>query len=167
LDRLISSAQGAGRNSQLITYLSLQAIAHHALNDTGTAIKILLHAMELGEPQGYVRTFVDLGSPMRDLLEIAAQRGLAPNYINKLLAAYPTKTVQPIAQEIGELVEPLNDRETTILRYMAGRQSNQEIASELYLSVNTVKWYARNIYSKLGVGDRRAAVVKAHELRIL
>ena len=55
----------------------------------------------------------------------------------------------------------------TILRYMAARLSNQEIANELYLSVNTVKWYARNIYSKLGVGNRRAAVVKARELNIL
>jgi LuxR family maltose regulon positive regulatory protein len=50
---------------------------------------------------------------------------------------------------------------------MAARLSNQEIAVELYLSVNTVKWYARNIYSKLGVGNRREAVVKARELGIL
>lgn len=49
----------------------------------------------------------------------------------------------------------------------AARLTNQEIAVELNLSVNTVKWYARNIYSKLGVGDRRAAVVKARELGIL
>jgi LuxR family maltose regulon positive regulatory protein len=55
----------------------------------------------------------------------------------------------------------------TILRYLAGEPSNQEIADELYLSVNTVKWYARNIYSKLGVGNRRAAVIRARELGIL
>ena len=54
-----------------------------------------------------------------------------------------------------------------ILRYMASRLSNREIADELHLSVNTVKWYARNIYGKLGVGKRREAVSRARELRIL
>ena len=49
----------------------------------------------------------------------------------------------------------------------AARLTNQEIAVELNLSVNTVKWYARNIYSKLGVSNRRAAVIRAHELGIL
>jgi LuxR family maltose regulon positive regulatory protein len=167
LDRLITSAEGAGRNGQLITYLSLQAVVHHALNDTGTALKILLRAMELGEPQSYIRTFVDLGAPMRDLLRIAAQQRIAPGYIGKLLAAFPTKAVQPAQQEIRELIEPLNERELTILRYLAGKPSNQEIADELHLSVNTVKWYARSIYGKLGVVNRRAAVIRARELGIL
>ncbi|MGB3700420.1 MAG: LuxR C-terminal-related transcriptional regulator, partial [Anaerolineales bacterium] len=167
LDRLISSAEGAGRNGQLIAYLSLQAIAHHNLDNADKALKTLSRALELGEPQGYMRTFVDLGSPMRDLLRIAAQQRIAPGYVGKLLAAFPTKAVQPAQQEIRELIEPLNEREMTILLYLAGEPSNQEIADELYLSVNTVKWYARNIYSKLGVGNRRAAVVKARELSIL
>jgi LuxR family maltose regulon positive regulatory protein len=167
LDRLITSAEGAGRNGQLITYLSLQAVVHHALNDTGTALKILLRAMELGEPQGYIRTFVDLGPPMRDLLRIASQQRIAPGYVGKLLAAFPTKAVQPAQQEIRELIEPLSERELTILLYLAGEPSNQEIADELHLSVNTVKWYARNIYGKLGVGNRRAAVIRARELGIL
>jgi LuxR family maltose regulon positive regulatory protein len=167
LDRLISSAEGAGRNGQLITYLSFQAVAHHNLDNTDKALKTLSRALELGEPQGYLRTFVDLGSPMRDLLRIAAQQRIAPGYVGKLLAAFPTKAVQPAQQEIRELIDPLNEREMTILRYMAGRPSNQEIADELHLSVNTVKWYARNIYSKLGVGNRRAAVIRARELGIL
>ncbi|MFC1923489.1 LuxR C-terminal-related transcriptional regulator, partial [Chloroflexota bacterium] len=167
LDRLISSAEGAGRNGQLITYLSFQAVAHHNLDNTDKALKTLSRALDLGEPQGYLRTFVDLGSPMRDLLRIAAQQRIAPGYIGKLLAAFPTKAVQPAQQEIRELLEPLNEREMSILRYMAGRPSNQEIADELHLSVNTVKWYARNIYSKLGVGNRRAAVIRARELGIL
>jgi LuxR family maltose regulon positive regulatory protein len=151
----------------LITYLSFQAVAHHNLDNTDKALKTLSRALELGEPQGYLRTFVDLGSPMRDLLRIAAQQRIAPGYVGKLLAAFPTKAVQPAQQEIRELIDPLNEREMTILRYMAGRPSNQEIADELHLSVNTVKWYARNIYSKLGVGNRRAAVIRARGLGIL
>ena len=104
---------------------------------------------------------------MQDLLRIATGQRIAPGYVGKLLAAFPTKAVKPAQQEIKELVEPLNEREMSILHYMDARLSNQEIANQLYLSVNTVKWYARNIYGKLGVGNRRAVVVKARELGIL
>jgi LuxR family maltose regulon positive regulatory protein len=167
LERLILHASITGRNGELIKYLALQAVTFQALNNTDTALSNLSRALTLGEPEGYVRTFVDLGSPMQNLLGIAARRGLAPNYVKKLLAAFPTVTAQPPAQEIRELFEPLNERELTILRYMAGEPSNQEISDELFLSVNTVKWYARSIYSKLGVGNRRAAVIRARELGIL
>jgi len=175
LDRLITSAEGAGRNGQLITHLSLQAVACHTLNDTSTAIETLSRALEIGESQGYLRTFVDLGSPMRELLQIAARQGIALNYVSRILEAFPDdeaiSTPSPVfrssRREVDGLVEPLNEREMTILRYLAGTPSNQEIADELYLSVNTVKWYARNIYSKLGVGNRREAVLSAHELGIL
>jgi len=175
LDRLITSADGAGRNDQLITYLSLQALAHHNLEDTDKALNYLSRALELGEPQGYTRTFVDLGSPMRDLLQIAARRKMAFNYVSRLFGTFPDCEVistppsasQPGRRGIDELVKPLNEREMTILRYLAARLSNQETAVELYMSVNTVKWYARNIYSKLGVGNRTDAVVKARVLGIL
>jgi ATP/maltotriose-dependent transcriptional regulator MalT len=66
-----------------------------------------------------------------------------------------------------QLVEPLNDREMQILRLMSARLSNREIADELYLSVNTVKWYAHSIYEKLGVANRREAGSRARELGIL
>jgi LuxR family maltose regulon positive regulatory protein len=175
LDRLISSAEGAGRNGQLITYLALQAVAYHSLNDTDQALLILLRALALGKPQGYLRSFVDLGPPMKEVLQIAARQGIATDYVSILLTAFPDNeaTSIPLPESWPErggmdgLVEPLSEREMTILRYLAGEPSNQEIADELFLSVNTVKWYARNIYSKLGVGNRRAAVIKARELEIL
>ena len=175
LDRLITSADSAGRNGQLITYLSLQAVSQHTLKDTDTALTTLARALALGKPQSYIRTFVDLGSPMQDLLKIAGRKGIAFNYVSRILDSFPDcetiSTPAPASQPgragIDELIEPLNEREMTILRYMAARLSNQEIANELHLPVNTVKWYARNIFSKLGVGNRRAAVVKARELGIL
>jgi LuxR family maltose regulon positive regulatory protein len=186
LDRLIISAERAGRIGQLITYLSLQALALYNLGNKNKALKTLSRALVFGEPQGYCRTFVDLGSPMRELLQLAAGRGISPTYVARLLAAFPAKPTpdhdvppsqaEPRRALLGRsdhhpvpapLVEPLNEREMTILRYLAGEPSNQEIADELYLSVNTVKWYARNIYSKLGVANRRAAVIRARELGIL
>lgn len=65
------------------------------------------------------------------------------------------------------LVEPLTDRELEILSHLAENRSNREIADALVLSLNTVKWYARQIYGKLGVGDRHQAVLRARELGLL
>jgi len=167
LDRLIISAEDSGLNGELIAVLSLQAIALYKLGKIDVAYKCISRALEFGEPEGYVRTFVDLGSPMQDLLGIVAQRGSAPNYINKLLAAFPTATVQPARLEIRELIEPLSDRETQILRLLSARYTYREISEELYLSLNTVKWYTKNIYNKLGVSKKSQAAARARELGLL
>ncbi len=171
LDRLIVSAETAGLRGQLIAYLSLQAVAHQAQGATDAALSTLSRALAIGEPEGYVRTFVDLGPPMRDLLRTATRRGLAPDYVSTLLAAFglPVSDMGVTRESLkpDPLIEPLNDREIQILHRMAGRLSNQEIADELHLTVNTVKWYARNIYGKLGVGKRTEAVGRARELGIL
>jgi LuxR family maltose regulon positive regulatory protein len=73
------------------------------------------------------------------------------------------------ADESGgeELDEPLNDREVTILRLMAAGRSNREIGDELYLSVNTIRWYASQMYSKLGAKNRGEAVAIAREMEII
>jgi len=167
LDRLIVSAEDGGLNGELIAVLSLQAIALYKLDKIDAAYKCISRALELGEPEGYVHTFVDLGSPMRDLLGIAARRGSDPNYINKLLAAFTTATVQPTQLEIRELIEPLSDRETQILRLLSARYTYREISEELYLSLNTVKWYTKNIYSKLGVSKKHEAAARARELELV
>ena len=65
------------------------------------------------------------------------------------------------------LIEPLTSRELDILCHMAENRSNREIAELLVLSLNTVKWYARQIYGKLGVSKRQQAVVRARELGLL
>jgi LuxR family transcriptional regulator, maltose regulon positive regulatory protein len=99
---------------------------------------------------------------MQRLLKHALRRGFASGYVTRLLAAFePAQPVQP------SLAEPLNDRELEVLRLMAGRLSNKEIARELSLSLHTVKWYARGIFEKLGVHKRSSAVAKAKELGIL
>jgi LuxR family maltose regulon positive regulatory protein len=181
LNRLIASAEDAERNGELISYLALQAIAHYTRGQTAsehrtdTALTTVSRALALGEPEGYVRTFVDLGPPMRELLQVAARQGVAPDYVSRLLAAFPgvkpdfvpSPVAQPERRGIGDFVEPLNDREKQILRLIAAGLSDREIAEELYLSVNTIKWHNRQIYDKLGVSRRGQAVARAQELGIL
>ncbi|MCI0710658.1 MAG: LuxR C-terminal-related transcriptional regulator [Chloroflexi bacterium] len=67
----------------------------------------------------------------------------------------------------NQILEPLNEREQEILRMMAEGLSNQQIAADLWLSVNTVKWYARSIYDKLEVNSRTQAIAAARSLGLL
>ncbi|MEZ4659194.1 MAG: LuxR C-terminal-related transcriptional regulator [Caldilineaceae bacterium] len=179
LSRLAAMADGAaakGQNENLIRIQTLQALAHHAAGDTESALDSLHHALTRGAPQGYLRTFVDYGPAMQQLLQHAAAANMAPIYVGQLLAAFspnakitpPTPPQAPIpGPQSPQLVEPLNARETQILRLMAAGLMHQQIADELYLALNTVKWHARNLYGKLGVSRRGAAIQRARELNLL
>jgi LuxR family maltose regulon positive regulatory protein len=68
---------------------------------------------------------------------------------------------------VKPLLEPLSTRERTILSYMETMLSTEEIASELFLSTNTVKTHAKSIYRKLGVSRRRQAVLRGRALELL
>jgi LuxR family maltose regulon positive regulatory protein len=116
--------------------------------------------------------FVDEGQPMAHLLYVALSCGIAPNYVRRLLAAFPvTEHEQPNqsrsrAPEVG-LIEPLSQRELEVLQLIAEGLTNQEIASRLSLSLNTVKTHARNIYGKLGVHSRSQAIARSRALGLL
>jgi LuxR family maltose regulon positive regulatory protein len=199
LERLVAGARGApvgsaARKGQLIAVLALQAVAHHVCGQSDAAQDALSPALALGEPEGYLRTFVDHGAPMADLLRQALARGVAVNYVGRLLDAIPgeTKDERPKTKAEGSSsvvgrpssvahtdvgrpsspgapvgIEPLNDREIQILRLIAAGLTDRQIAEELYLSINTVKWYNRQIYEKLAVGRRGQAVARAQELGLL
>lgn len=126
----------------------------------------LERALSLAEPGGYVRVFADEGAPLAGLLRQAAVRGIAPEYVGRLLAAVRDTESQPAAGSPG-LIEPLSDRETEVLRLVAAGLSNQEIAGELVLAVSTVKWHINNLYGKLGVNSRTQALARARDLRLL
>ena len=66
-----------------------------------------------------------------------------------------------------EQPDPLTERETEILRLMAGGFSNKEVANSLGVAEGTVKNHVSNILSKLGVRDRTRAVLKAFELKLV
>jgi LuxR family maltose regulon positive regulatory protein len=134
------------------------------MGDTEQALMTLQQALSLAEPEGYRRTFIDHGLPMQKMLQQTAAQSITPEYVAHLLAVFPDFQKDEPTQN---LVEPLNEREQSILRLMAAGLSNREIAEELYLATNTVKWYCSQIYGKLGVRKRAEAVDRAHELGIL
>ncbi|HSF83075.1 MAG TPA: LuxR C-terminal-related transcriptional regulator [Anaerolineales bacterium] len=173
LKRCEDTARSCGASGWVIQSLALQSLCYQATNDLDRAIEVLRGALKLAEPEGYIRTFVDNGLPMQRLLDQAAKANLFPEYAAILLSAFPLKageresTKPQKAFPHHSLVEPLTDQELSILRLMAAGLSHNEIASELYLSINTVKWHTTHIYSKLGVHRRAHAVSRARDLSIL
>ncbi|NIV32691.1 MAG: hypothetical protein GWN58_25565 [Anaerolineae bacterium] len=145
----------------------------------------LEQALTLAEPEGFVRTFVDEGPPMESLLRAAAARGLMPRYVDQLLNAFQTTgiTVSPssvvrrpssvvrrpssVGHPASALVEDLSTRELEVLQLIAEGLTNREIASRLFVSLNTVKAHTRNIYGKLGVHSRTQAIARSQELGLL
>ena len=104
---------------------------------------------------------------MAALLAAAAQRGTAPDYVRRLLAAAGAPGRARSTSASGRLVEPLSGRELDVLRLLGTDLGGPEIARELVVSLNTVRTHTKNIYAKLGVNNRRAAVRRAEELDLL
>jgi LuxR family maltose regulon positive regulatory protein len=172
LQRLLETAETGGQTSRAIEILMLQALTFQAGGDTARAMVALESALFCAEPGGFVRVFVDEGPPMARLLYEAATRGIALDYTRRLLAAFPVaepKQIDPSEiQAVGsELIESLSERELEVLCLIARGLTNPEIASRLFLSLNTVKVHTRNIYGKLGVSRRTQAVARARALGIL
>lgn len=168
LQRLLKAAEDGGRIGSVLDILVTQALAHQARGDLIAALVPLRQALTLAEPEGYVRLFVDEGLPMAALLEKAAQHGIVQDYARQLLtAAGLAESKTPARQEAQSLIEPLSDRELDVLRLLASDLDGPEIARELVVSLNTLRTHTKNIYSKLGVNNRRAAVRRAEELKLL
>jgi LuxR family maltose regulon positive regulatory protein len=164
LDQLLGAAEAGGRMGSVIEILLLQAIVQHRQNNISQAGYYLHRALTLAEPEGYIQLFVKEGSVINRLLSQIENNDLAPDYIQKLLAAFGQEDVKP---PIGQsLAEPLSERELEVLRLLGTELTGPEIADRLLVSLNTMRTHTKNIYSKLDVNSRRAAVRRAEELSL-
>ncbi|WP_245691985.1 LuxR C-terminal-related transcriptional regulator [Geodermatophilus telluris] len=164
LDRLLSAAEAGRRAGSVIEILVLQALAAQACGDMPAALAALRRALSLAEAEDYVRTFADEGAPMTALLRSAGASGSISGYVRRLIIACGVHDDEPVAQR---LVEPLSARELDVLRLLATDLDGPRIASELFVSLNTVRTHTKNIYAKLGVTNRRAAVRRGQELDLV
>lgn len=165
LDRLLQVAEDGGRVGSVIEVLILQALAERSRGHMQAALVSLERALALAEPEGYVRVFLDEGAAMAPLLETAAARGIAPQYVGQLLAAFGERAA--VSSSNRSLIEPLSGREVEVLRLLASDLDGPGIARELTVSLSTMRTHTRSIFTKLGVNNRRAAVRRAEELRII
>jgi LuxR family maltose regulon positive regulatory protein len=163
---LLNVAQATGRMGRMIKIRVLQAMAFQAQGDLDRALASLGQALSRAEPEGYVRTFVDEGEPMNRLLREALSRGVMPNYVAQILAAFSDEVRMP-SPAMAALVEPLTEREVEVLRLIVAGLSNPEIADELYIAVSTVKSHVNHIFGKLEVKSRAQAMAKVRTLNLL
>jgi LuxR family maltose regulon positive regulatory protein len=172
IEKIYRKAKESGKRHTEIEGLILLALVCSTKGATDQAFDHLKKALSIGESEDYIRIFVDEGRPMALLLYKALQQEIHPDYVQRLLAAFPVTKAEKetsskrLVDQSG-LIEPLSDREVEVLQLLAKGLTNQVIADRLILSPHTVKTHTRNIYGKLGVNNRTQAVDKARTLGIL
>ena len=172
LERLLKAAEDGKRMGSVIEILMTQVLVYQAKGDTTQALASLERALTLAQPEGYFRIFIDEGDLMRSLLldyRKSSEKQPRSNgheltsYIDKLLSAF----AQPKDILQSNLVEPLSQRESEVLRLIALGLSNREISERLFLALSSVKGHNQMIFSKLQVQSRTEAVARARELGLL
>lgn len=164
LARLLADAEAGKRAGSVIEILTLQALALARSGGFAAARGPLERALDLGEPENYVRTFVDEGHPMVALLRSVEPESRYRSYVERLLHACDGSEDRTAPTQ--DLVDPLSQRELVVLRLLGTELTGPEIARELVVSLNTVRTHTKNIYAKLGVTSRRAACRRAEELHL-
>jgi len=159
LRRVLAAAEAGHRHGSAIEALALLALAHDAAGDTPRALSAIEEALTRAKVEGFVRVFLDVGAPMNALLRTAVRHGRAPDRAAAVLAA----DLPPRPAQRG-LVDELSRRERDVLRLLRSELSGPEIAAELAVALNTLRTHTKNIFMKLGVNSRRAAVGRADEL---
>ncbi len=188
LQSILPEVEQFQRVTSKIEILVLQALTDYALGETNQAVNALLSALALGEPEDYRRIFLDEGRPLAELLACCRQAqkesgDYLPSlgYIESLLetirpAGGAAQALPPVGEKQPEPTTTrtedgfpisLSAREVEVLSLIAAGKSNQEISSQLFLALNTVKRHAYNIYAKLEVKKRTQAVSKARQLGLI
>lgn len=165
-------------NRGLIEIGALQALVLSAQGHEAAALVALQEAVERAAPGGALRLLVDCGPGLIGLLRKLQAAGVAPQYIQNVLAAFALPAAAPavpstrpgVAEPAARQEAPaetLTNREIDVLTLLAERLSDKEIAERLVLSPLTVKKHTQRMYRKLGVHDRRAAVAQARRLGLI
>ncbi len=167
LTRMGSDAERDERGNDLIHINVLRSLAHLDLVELDQATSVLQRALELAEPEGYVRVFLDEGWPMHRLLTVAQRRGVQVALIERLLSATGQDPADVDRVTCPEPVQRFTDHEVHVLRLLSVGLTLNELGHELSSSVDTVKHLISNLYEKLGVSSRAEAIDIARGLGIL
>jgi LuxR family maltose regulon positive regulatory protein len=180
LERLLGGAVSQGRTGSIIEIQALRALALAAGGDQADALAALTEAVTLGRRHGHVRVFADEGAPMRALLaqlsagppdQQHAADSIDPGYLTAILRARVKADIVPPQRGAAAgppgLIEPLTERELEVLRLLAAGKSNQRIARELVVALDTVKKHVTHVLGKLGAANRTEAAARARELGLI
>lgn len=180
--RLVARALPLQHIQIALRALLLRAQMHFAQGKMEASLDDLRQAVELAEPQGYIRTFLDEGPVIAKLLKLSLERRTPQSdrqvhFIQQLLAPFPSMSVASKPSGVNSesagsgqeetWVDRLTDREMDVLRLMAQGLKYREIAEQLFVTLNTVRYYVKEIYSKLNTNNRTRAIKIAHKLNLL
>ncbi len=177
LDELLHHVEAMHNTRKTIQVLALHAWASDLQGRETEALDVLERALARARPGGFLRTFADMPKLSKLLQELRkrrkARKALDKNldtYLQRILAAMSPLPAQAVSKEElmkQEGLEPLTDRELQILHLLDKDLTNKEIARELVVTPGTVKVHTTNVYRKLSVNNRRAAVTLAKALGFL
>ena len=145
----------------------LAAVAADRTHRDTAALAAITQAIDLAHNVGIIRPFVTAGPRIGPLLArhqhlVDRHRGFTRELSDATTGRSGAEPTPPAAA-----VEALTERERTVLSYLPTMFKAAEIASDLYVTINTIKAHQRSIYRKLGVDSRRDAVDRARELNLL
>jgi LuxR family maltose regulon positive regulatory protein len=179
LDRLLAAAASQDRIGSIIEIGTLRALALAALGDHASALGALTEALTVAGPRGYVRVFADEGAPMGALLaDLPDARPSQRHAAGRIDPRYPAALARACglagaasqrraATAAPGLAEPLTGRELEVLRLLAAGKSNQRIAHDLVVALDTVKKHVSHVLGKLGAANRTEAVARARQLGLI
>lgn len=153
-----------GSLGALIAPLALHARIAASRGDATRAARLMGEAVALAVPAGFVRPILDEGPDAIGLIEAIAETSAhARTFLRGL------RTIDPPAAAPADAAaeELLTSAESGILRLLAEGRRNREIAESFGISVGTTKWHVHNIYQKLDVDGRTAAVHRARQLGLI
>ncbi len=165
LKQLYLESTSLNYTCQTMEILVLQSMVAQFQGHRDDALKMLDEALEIAEPGGWVRPFIELGSPMEDLLKEYMSGNPSSDYPAIVLAAF--RNHQPGISPLSSAADSLTQREMDVLELLCEHLQDKEIAEKLTVSPTTVKTHLKHIYQKLHVEKRRQAVSKARSMGIL
>jgi LuxR family maltose regulon positive regulatory protein len=166
LTHLEAEAAVQGRLGDRVACLALLARGHQAAGARDLAQAALAEALRLAEPEGFVRSFLDEGPAMDNLLRAAG--GPAAAYAHHLRAASAATPGRRAARaRAGRGPVALSERERAVLHLLAEGRSIDKVAEYLVISAHTARSYVRGLYTKLGAVNRLQAIENARRRRLL
>jgi LuxR family maltose regulon positive regulatory protein len=179
IDEIRKTCLANSFTGQLIETEVLQTLLHQRMDHEEAALESLEESLALARHGGWIRPYVEAGEPMTDLLESFGANS-DDDFVNQVLTACrasstaargPVQGPAPAGQAgrpgpAGGICD-LTHRVLDIHELLAQRLQNKEIASQLFISTHTVKDHLKHIYQKLGVNNRRQAVLRAIETDLI
>ena len=142
----------------------LEAVLAQEEKGLTAALKIFTSVVEEASKEHFISPFAELQNELGELVSKSFAQMPDGPFKDALGRVYG---IQPVADSIDTLAEPISDREQGVLELIAQGLSNQEIADKLHISLHTVKTHARRINAKLEVRSRTQAIVRARQLGLL